>query len=232
MAQSLGANAATIPDEDVSVVRRSPLEPRQSLCCALAQNNVKIQIVCQYMYETCGGWSNCLRGQPNDQQWCHYCVVSHPEDAACLKLTWPPVDPAPISKRNVEELTILPPPKPKDPKELQKTEEAKKTKENAKGNNKKLHARATQFVDTRALVNQAQSYSRVLGLVTVRIVVSALNVVTYSIQNAGPREIVFEIVDMATRWFVNGNIDSGEVSGGHAPADRAQGGHRFEIIVD
>jgi hypothetical protein len=104
-ALSLGAHAAPL-NNDVSEVLRSPLEARQGLCCALAEDNRYIQIVCQYMYEQCGGWGVCVQG--NDNQWCRYCIVNHPEDPACLTLTWPPTEPAPVGKRGLDDATILP----------------------------------------------------------------------------------------------------------------------------
>tara|TARA_R110002060_G_scaffold20927_2_gene28461 strand:- start:590 stop:838 length:249 start_codon:yes stop_codon:yes gene_type:complete len=82
-------------------------------------------------------------------------------------------------------------------------------------------------------VNEAQSYARTFGLVTVRIIVSALNVVTYNIQNSGGAEAIWEILDIATGWHVNGRIDPGEVLGGHATSQvLAKGGDRFEVDVD
>lgn len=82
-------------------------------------------------------------------------------------------------------------------------------------------------------MNEAQSYARTFGLVTIRIIVSAVNVVTYSIQNAGAAEVVYEILDIATGWKVNGNIESGDTLGGHAPSQvLAKGGDRFEVDVN
>jgi hypothetical protein len=82
-------------------------------------------------------------------------------------------------------------------------------------------------------VNEAQSYARGFGLVIFRIIVSAVNVVTYSIQNSGAAEVVWEILDIETGWRANGNVGSGEVAGGHAPSQvMAKGGDRFEVDVD
>lgn len=88
----------------------------------------------------------------------------------------------------------------------------------------------TDYIQTRALVNEAQSYARTFGLVTIRIIVSAVNVVTYSIQNAGLAQATYEILDLATGWRVNGEVDGGEVVGGHATSQvLAKGGDRFEL---
>lgn len=103
-ALSLGAQAAAV--NDVSPALSNPLEARAGLCCALAVDNRILQTVCQYMYENCGGWGNCVQG--NDNQWCRHCIVNHPEDEACLKLTWPPVDPAPVGKRDEIDATMAP----------------------------------------------------------------------------------------------------------------------------
>lgn len=88
----------------------------------------------------------------------------------------------------------------------------------------------TDHIQTQALVNQAQSYARSFGLITIRIIVSAVNVVTYSIQNAGVQQAAWEILDLATGWHVNGNVEGGEVIGGHAPSQvLAKGGDNFEL---
>ncbi|KAF5989839.1 hypothetical protein FBULB1_533 [Fusarium bulbicola] len=197
------------------------LTSRDNLCCALAEDNRNIQLVCQYMYENCGSWTACIGKDNNDSQWCHYCVVSHPEDPACLKLTWPPANPAPVGKRSLDNAAIPP------------LEALDSSKDNTVNGDGLVRKQATQYIQTRALVNEAQSYARVFGLVTVRIIVSALNVVTYSIQNAGAAEFVYEILDQVTGWKVNGNIGSGEVFGGHASSQvLAKGGDRFEVDVN
>ena len=57
--------------------------------------------------------------------------------------------------------------------------------------------------------------------------------VTYSIQNSGAAEAVWEILDLATGWHVNGIVASGEVVGGHATSQvLAKGGDRFEVDVN
>jgi hypothetical protein len=98
---SLGVTATSLSSEDINTLS---LNTRAGLCCALATDNRYIQTVCQYMYESCGGWGKCVQG--NDNQWCRHCVVNHPEDPACLRLTWPPVDPAPVGKRGLNDATI------------------------------------------------------------------------------------------------------------------------------
>ena len=98
---SLGVTATSLSSEDINTLS---LNTRAGLCCALATDNRYIQTVCQYMYESCGGWDKCVQG--NDNQWCRHCVVNHPEDPACLRLTWPPVDPAPVGKRGLNDATI------------------------------------------------------------------------------------------------------------------------------
>ncbi|KAI8290757.1 hypothetical protein K4K59_006414 [Colletotrichum sp. SAR11_240] len=213
-ALSLGAQAAAV--NDVSPALSNPLEARAGLCCALAVDNRILQTVCQYMYENCGGWDNCVQG--NDNQWCRHCIVNHPEDEACLKLTWPPVDPAPVGKRDEIDATMAP-------------AERDVSKETYTGS-KEVQKRAlhTDHIQTQALVNQAQSYARSFGLITIRIIVSAVNVVTYSIQNAGVQQAAWEILDLATGWHVNGNVEGGEVIGGHAPSQvLAKGGDNFEL---
>lgn len=102
---SLGASATAL-ETDLSKSITSSLEARQGLCCVLAQDNRWIQPVCQYMYENCGGWSDCLtEGEYNDIAWCDYCVVKHPEDPVCTTATWPPVHKAP-SKRSLDDSKI------------------------------------------------------------------------------------------------------------------------------
>ena len=100
---SLGVTATSLGSEDTNT---PSLNARAGICCALAQDNRYIQTVCQYMYESCGGWSQCVQG--NDAQWCRYCVINHPEDPACLRLTWPPVDPAPVGRRELDKGTMAP----------------------------------------------------------------------------------------------------------------------------
>ncbi|KAK2756361.1 hypothetical protein CKAH01_05882 [Colletotrichum kahawae] len=213
-ALSLGAQAATV--NDVSPALSNPLEARGGLCCALAIDNKILQTVCQHMIENCGGWGNCVQG--NDNQWCRYCIVNHPEDEACLHLTWPPVDPAPVGKRDENDATMAP-------------AERDVSKETYTGS-KEVQKRAihTDHIQTSALTNQAQSYARSFGLVTIRIIVSAVNVVTYSIQNAGVRQAAYEILDLNTGWHINGNVDGGEVIGGHVPNQAlGKGGDNFEL---
>ncbi|KAJ0381854.1 hypothetical protein COL922a_013720 [Colletotrichum nupharicola] len=196
-ALSLGAQAAAV--NDVSPALSNPLEARAGLCCALAVDNRILQT-------------------GNDNQWCRHCIVNHPEDEACLKLTWPPVDPAPVGKRDEIDATMAP-------------AERDVSKETYTGS-KEVQKRAlhTDHIQTQALVNQAQSYARSFGLITIRIIVSAVNVVTYSIQNAGLQQAAWEILDLATGWHVNGNVEGGEVIGGHAPSQvLAKGGDNFEL---
>tara|TARA_R110002060_G_scaffold20927_2_gene28462 strand:- start:835 stop:1320 length:486 start_codon:yes stop_codon:yes gene_type:complete len=100
---SLGASATSFGSDDTN---NPSLNARAGLCCGLAVDNRDIQTVCQYMYENCGGWDKCVQG--NDNQWCRHCVVNHPEDPACIRLTWPPVDPAPVGKRDLDSATISP----------------------------------------------------------------------------------------------------------------------------
>jgi len=100
---SLGVTATSLGSEDTNT---PSLNARAGLCCALATDNRYIQTVCQYMYESCGGWDKCVQG--NDNQWCRHCVVNHPEDPACLRLTWPPVDPAPVGRRELDKGTMAP----------------------------------------------------------------------------------------------------------------------------
>lgn len=106
MALSLGASAIAL-DTNVSKVVASPLEARQISCCALAVDYQWIQEVCQNMYEECGGWSNCLP-EGNDNNWCTYCVVKHPEDPVCNSATWPPTKKAPTKRGlDIEEYTLV-----------------------------------------------------------------------------------------------------------------------------
>lgn len=99
-------NAAALAN-NVSPAFSSPLEARASaICCGLAPNVRFIQLVCQYMAESCGGFSNCLP-EGRDRNWCHYCVVVHPEDPGCTTLTWPPIDDPPVGKRDTDDATIL-----------------------------------------------------------------------------------------------------------------------------
>lgn len=81
-------------------------------------------------------------------------------------------------------------------------------------------------------MNQAQNHAVQFGLVTVRIIISALNVMTWNIQNAGVEEIAFEILNLATRWQANGNVEGGETTAGSPNSQiLAKGGDRFEIDV-
>ncbi|POS79490.1 hypothetical protein DHEL01_v202112 [Diaporthe helianthi] len=217
-ALSICAHAVAV-DNNVSPALTSPLETRQGLCCGLAPNNRNIQITCQWMYENCGGWANCVPSDSNDAQWCRHCVVTRPEDTDCTKYTWPPAYPAPVGKRDVSDATMA-------AAELEVPDEISADEE------KQVKSRATHtdYIQTRALVNEAQSYARSFGLVTIRIIVSAINVVTYSIQNAGLEQASYEILDLATGWYVNGQVDGGEVSAGHVPNQAlAKGGDRFEL---
>ncbi|KAK2761081.1 hypothetical protein CKAH01_16376 [Colletotrichum kahawae] len=213
-ALSLGAQAATV--NDGSPAASNPLEARAGLCCAHAQDNRIIQTICQYMHESCGGWDNCVSG--NDNQWCRHCIVNHPEDPACLKLTWPPVDPAPVGKRDEIDANISPPERsiPADKSEPP------------------LRRRAPEsaIITTKYTPNVAQSFFKTFGLVTIRIIVSAVNVVTYSIQNAGAEEVVWTIADQATQWIKTGTVASGATDGGAAPNQVvAKGGDSFKVIV-
>ncbi|KAF6527998.1 hypothetical protein HZS61_008300 [Fusarium oxysporum f. sp. conglutinans] len=248
---SLGAYAAPGPLSDVSKAPRSPLEARASLCCAFATENRYIQTVCQAMYENCGSWSKCLKGLPNDSHWCHYCVVVHPEDRACLTKTWPPVGNAPISKRGLDDATILPPedsakdnaetaaPLSRRSLDMEPVSEddssgAPPNSEDLDTTSKHLGKRAWQneSIHTRVLHSQAQSYVRTFGLVTIRIIISALNVMTYSVENSGPTDVVYHVIDQVSKWTVQGTAPAGQTIGG-APGSQvlAQGGDTFRVGV-
>ncbi|KAG7429283.1 hypothetical protein Forpi1262_v009592 [Fusarium oxysporum f. sp. raphani] len=249
---SLGAYAAPGPLSDVSKAPRSPLEARASLCCAFATENRYIQTVCQAMYENCGSWSKCLKGLPNDSHWCHYCVVVHPEDRACLTKTWPPVGNAPISKRGLDDATILPPedsakdnaetgaPLSRRSLDMEPVSEddssgAPPDSEDLDTTSKHLGKRAgwqNRRVNTRNLPNEAQSYVRTIGMVTIRIIISALNVMTWSVENSGATDYVFHIVDQVSHWTVERTAPAGQTIGG-APGSQvlAQGGDTFTVGI-
>nr|QOE88851.1 effector protein [Fusarium oxysporum f. sp. apii] len=252
-ALSLGAYAAPgpAPNNDVSQALRSPLEARASLCCAVATNNRYIQTVCQYMYESCRGWNKCLKGLPNDSDWCHYCVVVHPEDKACLTKTWPPVGHAPISKRGIDDATILPPEDSAKDNAETAAPVSRRSLDMAPGSDdssnaapdledfrdttsKHLDKRAwsDQNIHTRNLHNEAQSYRRAIGLVTIRIIISASNVMTWSVQNSGATDVAFHVIDRVSGWKVERTIHAGQTDGG-APGSQvlAQGGDTFTVGI-
>ncbi|GKT60966.1 hypothetical protein ColTof3_08305 [Colletotrichum tofieldiae] len=218
-ALSLNAHAAALKN-DGSPALSSNLEVRgPGLCCGLSQDIRDIQGVCLYMKDNCGGWDQC-NAYDNDNRWCTYCVVTHPEDDACYKKTWPPADPAPVTKRGHDDSTMAP-----------KTDLDGSMNEIATGHGQ-VQKRATTYVQTTHIPNTATTYVKTFGLVTVRIIVSALNVIVYNIQNSGASEIVWEIFDMTTGWRVNGNADPGETIGGHAPSQvLAKGGDTFELDI-
>ncbi|KAF6528063.1 hypothetical protein HZS61_008370 [Fusarium oxysporum f. sp. conglutinans] len=251
---SLGAYAAPGPLSDVSKAPRSPLEARASLCCAFATENRYIQTVCQAMYENCGSWSKCLKGLPNDSRWCHYCVVVHPEDRACLTKTWPPVGNAPISKRGLDDATILPPedsakdnaetaaPLSRRSLDMEPVSEddssgAPPNSEDLDTTSKHLDKRAKWHtgtpIATRVLHNQVQSFVRTFGLVTIRIIISAFNVMTYSVENSGATDVVYKVFDQMSKWAVQGTAPAGQTIGGAAGSQvLAQGGDTFVVGVN
>jgi hypothetical protein len=73
-------------------------------CCAQAVGNANVRDICSYMEERCKGWENCHEQLGNvGEEWCSFCVKSHPADPRC-KQEYFPINP-PKEKR--EELAGL-----------------------------------------------------------------------------------------------------------------------------
>ncbi|KAF6527929.1 hypothetical protein HZS61_008231 [Fusarium oxysporum f. sp. conglutinans] len=88
-------------------------------------------------------------------------------------------------------------------------------------------------IATRVLHNQVQSFVRTFGLVTIRIIISAFNVMTYSVENSGATDVVYKVFDQMSKWAVQGTAPAGQTIGGAAGSQvLAQGGDTFVVGVN
>lgn len=97
-----------------------------------------------------------------------------------------------------------------------------------------LQKRDAQQVQTQYTPSTARSYVRYFGLVTVHVAVSALDVLSYTIQNSDVAEIAFSTIDSTTHYVLGtGAVDSGEVPHGHSPDQvLAKGGDLITININ